>query len=239
MTCVIFLEDFMKKIDNDIKYSFKKILNHSYTVEDLKQFKYNEYIIEYNKNETIINVKEPVDYVYFLLDGQASIWGEIEWANNIIAYIYPNELLGLLEILNEIDTYTAFVLAETKCRVFRIPRDTFIDMLQTDCDLCYKTLKLLGRMTSKNMEDANIKKLFSHYDIIGYYLFLQSKHKLPYTCYYTRSQLSEILNINLRTLYRNISLLEEDGLLNIKKGKIIVDKENFTKLENRYENIII
>lgn len=227
----------MKK-NNSLREIFEDILDGNYENIDI-DINIKEYIYEYYTNETIINVKEPVKYIYFLLEGHASIWGEIEWANSIIAYIYPKEILGLIEVLNDVDEYTAFVLAETKCKVLRVPKDIFIDILKNDSNLCYKMLKILGHITAKNMEEANIKKLFSHYDMIGYYFFLQAKHNLPYVCHYTRAQLSEILNINLRTLYRNINLLEENDFLIIKKGKIIITIDNFEKLEDRYRDIII
>lgn len=217
----------------------KEILSEKTDLKKILQSSPQNYFYKIPKNETIINIKESVDYIYFLLQGNASVWGEVEWANNIIAYVEPLEILGLLEVLTNIDYYTAFVLAETDCTIFKISKNQFISLLQQDASLCYKTLKVFGKMTSKNMEEAALKRLFTQNDIIGYYFYLQSRHKIPYVCYYTRNELSEILNINLRTLYRHIFSLEKEGYLTIKKGKIIILEENFKLLTERYKNINI
>lgn len=192
------------------------------------------------KNQTILYKMDPAKYLYMLLSGRAVIMNDISWSNdNIIDYVESPHILGLIEPLNGTDHYTAFVVAQTNCILFRILTSEFMSIIQRNPSLCYKTLIIMGKIAHSNMGHAESHKIFSSKDILGHYLYLRAQYATPYVCSLTRTALAEELHINLRTLYRYISNLEKKNCLTIRKGKIVIEEEHLNNLSTRYKEIIL
>lgn len=191
-------------------------------------------------NQTFIRQEGIINYIYILLQGRALILNQIDWnTDNIVDCVEGVHILGLIESLNNINTYTAFVMAETKCFLLRIPITVYVEIIQQNCFICYQTLLMLAKVTDSHMSKAETNTLFHPKDILGYYFFHQAQHNLPYSCPLTRKKLSEYLHINLRTLYRYITEMKKNNILILKRGKILIEKEHFQKLAERYANIIL
>ena len=197
-------------------------------------------LITAERNDTIINQEDPVKYFYLLLKGRACVLNHITWNNdNVVDFLEPLDILGMVEYLNNVDAYTAFVMAATDCVLFRIPVEIFIHIIQENAFLCYQTLLVLGKVLESNMNRAETNSLFHPKDILGHYLYLQAEHVLPYVCQMTRQVLAEKLHINLRTLYRHIDSMKENGYLTLRKGKIVIEAEHFERLKVRYGDIVL
>lgn len=197
-------------------------------------------LITVQKNETIIYQKDPADYLYMMLSGRAMVLNQISWnSDNIIDYVESPHILGLVEPLNNIGYYTAFVVAQTTCVMFRIRVSEFLALIQQDASLCYHTLVIMGKITDSSMNHAERHKTFHSKDILGHYLYIHAGSHLPYTCPLTREILAEELHINLRTLYRHIDDMQKKGYLTLRKGKIVIETEHFDNLAARYGSIIL
>lgn len=168
------------------------------------------------------------------LKGKATVWNE----DQVVGVVNAIEILGLIEYLNETKYYTANVIAESSCLVFKVKVEDFIDLIQQNGLLCYQVLHNFGHAMSANMTNAEQKHLLVHQDILGYYLFLQSINEHQYQCPLTRVQLADRLNLNLRTLYRYIATLEGLQMLTLRHGKIYITEDNFAKLQQKYGKMI-
>ena len=62
--------------------------------------------------------------------------------------------------------------------------------------------------------------------------------RLPAILPVERKTMAEELGINLRTLYRYISRLKEEGLIAIERGKISVSEEQFQQLDKLVSQIL-
>lgn len=220
---------------------FKGEYDKKRPLASLKDLVPKNQLLTVKKNHTIICQKDPVKYFYVLLSGRVSIINHISWTNdNVIEYLEPLDILGLVEYLNNIKFYTAYVLAETECFLLRIPVEDFADCIQNNNFLCYQTLLLLGKSVELSMSHSEINCLFHPKDILGYYLFHRAQHTgCPYICPLTRKALAEELHINLRTLYRYINQMENIGYLSLQRGKIHIKQEHLDKLATRYDNLIL
>ena len=197
-------------------------------------------LLTIEKNDTIINQKDPVKYFYLLLKGRACVLNHITWSSdNVVDFLEPLDILGMVEYLNNTEAYTAYVMAETKCVLFRIPVEIFIHIIQQNAFLCYQTLLVLGKVLESIMNRAETNSLFHPKDILGHYLYLQAQHAMPYVCPLTRHVLAEKLHINLRTLYRHIDSMKASGYLTLRKGKIVIEPEHFERLKVRYGDVIL
>ncbi len=253
MTIVIFLyvfhkekEEFNKFMYNNTTEILEMILDEAYNKKNpLASFRDvipSDQLIVLKKNDIIIQQHEPLKDMYFLLSGYVSVLNHIDWTDdNIIDSLEPLDILGFIEYLNGGDRYTSYVVADTKCVLYRISIKTFAKIIQENARLCYKTLLAFSQITSHNMNRAEIKSLFHSRDVVGHYLYIQAEQAatLPFVCPLTRSTLADKLHINLRTLYRYIDSMKESNFLYLQKGKIVIGKEEFENLKKRYGNIVL
>lgn len=192
------------------------------------------------KGETILYQGDFAEYFYFLLSGHTVIMNQISFStNDIIDYVEPPHILGLMEYINKDSFYTAFVVADTACVLFRVNAKEFMDFIQQDAKLCYQALIITAHIASSNMDRAETHRIFPTKDILGHYLYRQACYKLPYTCPLTRKGLANKLNINLRTLYRYLDYMEKHNYITLHKGKIIINQEQMEQLSLRYGDVII
>lgn len=160
--------------------------------------------------------------------------------NDLVDYIEPLQILGLVEYLNQIPYYTAYVITETPCTLIRLTVDKFIRIIQSDAMLCYYTLVLMGETSQTNMNTSELKSMIHPRDMLGHHLFhLASNQSLPYTVPCTRMQLAEDLHMNLRTMYRYLDRLNQKGYIQLVHGKIVINENCFSKMKTRYQELIL
>lgn len=193
------------------------------------------------KDKTIIFQNDPVNYFYLLLSGKVSVVNSVSWGyERVVDYIEPLQILGLVEYLNQIPIYTAYVITETPCTLIRMSAEKYIRIIQSDALLCYHTLVLMGESSQTNMNTSELKSMIHPRDMLGHHLFhLASDSKRPYTFPKTRISLSEDLHMNLRTLYRYLEKLQSLGYLKLLHGKIVIDEVSYSNMKTRYQELIL
>ena len=191
----------------------------------------------YKKGDVIFQQGHSIDYFYILLKGRAIIVNSMSGTNgNIFHAIMPLDIMGLPDYLGGSAAYTSHVIAKTPCTVFRIPQRTFISLITTDPALCYSTLRILGQISSNSLRNQEINAIFQPRKRLGYYLYLAAQPGRPFTCPYTREELADTLVINQRSLHRYLAAMEDDGCLELRKGKIRIEEKHYKKLSELYDS---
>lgn len=226
------------------KKALEIILKENYDKENPKSafehLNLGNQLITIPKGKTILYQGDSAKYFYFLLSGNTMIMNRISFStNDIIDYVEPPHILGLMEFINKDAFYTAFVVSETDCVLFRVLAKDFMDYIRQDAELCYQTLLVTAHIASWNMDRAETHRIFPAQDILGHYLYQKARFQLPYTCPLTRKELSEKLNINLRTLYRYLDTMNQNGYISLTRGKIVIGQKEMEHLSARYGDVII
>ncbi len=223
-----------------IRKILKNDYNHHDPISSFPELVYTKMLASYRKNEVIINQMDEARYLYFLLKGKVSVVNSILWTSAyVIDTLVPMEIMGLTEYLNNVPRYTASIVADEHCVVLRVPVDEYEALISNDAEICFDTLKILGKIATHNMSRAETGHIFHPQDRLGYYLFSEAKVNMPYKCPITRKELSSVLYINLRTLYRYLASMEKDGYICMKGGKIIINDDNLKRLNERYGSIVL
>ena len=234
-------------INKNLKHAFNIIfLNNPLTdlpqktIYQLTELLHETYIFQIKKGKTIITQGQPADYIYILLSGEGVVLNDIEWnINNTIDEVNAIDWLGITEYLTEKKESTGFVIAKTDCYVFKLHNSEFYEILSSSFEISFTILKILARVTTHAMEHAETQSTFPKKDIVGYYLYLKSCDSIPYICPLRRSELADFLHINLRSLYRYLDIMKSEGMIKLRKGKIIIDIECFKILSNKYQSLIL
>ena len=210
------------------------------SIQQLLELLHEPYIFQISKGKTIISQGQPADYIYILLSGEGVVLNDIDWnINNTIDEVNAIDCLGITEYLTGKKEYTGFVIAKTDCYVFKLHNSEFYEILSSSFEISFTILKILARVTTHAMEHAETQSTFPKKDIVGYYLYLKSCDSIPYICPLRRSELADFLHINLRSLYRYLDIMKSEGMIKLRKGKIIIDIECFKILSNKYQSLIL
>ncbi len=175
----------------------------------------------------------PVEKIHLLVAGKCYILKYSVDGKSIIAdTMYPVQLFGLYELLQGSPTYEATVTAASECVLLELPAGAFRQALYENISIALLTLEYLAGMVQHNFRRNDRNLLNSGMENLLLYIHQYCTGKrLPTILPVERKIMSEELGINLRTLYRYINRLKEEGLISIQKGKIQVTSEEFRRLD--------
>ena len=182
----------------------------------------------------------PVDKIYLLTAGKCYIVKYSIDGKRIIAdTMYPVQLFGLYEMLREAPVYDATVTAATECVLLEFSAREFSRWIYGDNSIALITLEYLAGLVQNNYRRNDRSLLNSGMENLLIYIHQYCTGRpLPAVLPVERKTMSEELGINLRTLYRYISRLKEEGLISIERGKISVTKEQFHQLDKLVSQIL-
>ena len=222
---------------NILYHIFSQKYDHSDPMATFRNCVVADMFCSYKKGDAIFHQGQSLDWFYILLKGRAVIVNAMSGNNgNVFHALTPLDIMGLPDYLGGSTTYTSHVIAKTSCVVFRISQKTFISMITSDAALCYSTLRILGQISAGNARNQEVNAIFQPRKRLGYYLFLSAQGCAPYICPYTREELADILVINQRSLHRYLAAMEDDGCLELRKGKIRIEEKHYKKLSELYDS---
>lgn len=185
------------------------------------------------RGAAILHCAFPADSVYFVLEGAVRVVVDTQDGREAVIDVFDApHIVGALEVLRGKEAYGASVFAATECTVARVPAQEFLDGLAQNADASFIMLRYLAWLASYSMDKSELKALAPPKDILGRFLYLAGVGRtLPCTVRYTRRAISDELHINLRTLYRYLAQMEEDGFIELRHGKIVLTSQGLAKLE--------
>ena len=228
---------FLKNMDSDRRAQFYEYfqniplwLAESFAVEKLK------------KKTIFIREGEPVDAVYFIIDGiikatDYRIYG-IAFDFMLFSKVYA---FGGMEVIMGEKVYRTSLQTVTDCIVLKIPKSQFDQWMKSDIRALRHEAKLMGEYL---LEQARSVRAF---------LFLQGEERLSmlltnrYEKYAVdgilqlksnRIELSDCTGLSEKTITRSVKKLEEKGLISKKGTYIIVTAEQYTQIKESLSHIL-
>lgn len=195
-------------------------------------------IKEFEPRASIYRKDEELRYIYIICSGTVKIMNQFD-TGLVYDYAYMDsvDLLGILELLAEQPTSASAVQAVTKCVAIEISREDFWTWMKSShtfailvakslaskmyptiykngAAFVYPAKYTIAELLLRNLEDKKDK--FSDKEYVGI-------NK-------TRQQIADELSINVRTVYRSLKALKEEGYITIQKSKIKINKIQYEKL---------
>ena len=189
------------------------------------------------KNDTLLRKGEPITNVYVVLTGIFSI-EEPAYTGDVYSFtkIESNGLLGELEVLMNERLSHFTVRAAAVSVLLEIPRDVFMEWLETDIQFCNYVLHHLAVKTMANAQTISDYPFSSGLKKVVNFLLIfceeetSSGNRYPLVVDYTRVAISEKLGISVRTINRAVSNLRSQGLIGVAKKKITVEEIQYKRL---------
>ena len=140
--------------------------------EEIELFTNHIKIINYNKNETIINEGEEGNSILFVIDGEIVITQALTLATNKLdkgddrekqlTNLNSNDhniMLGELALFSPDKKRNASVKAIKDCKIARITFDKIFEICNKNNAIGYKLMKNLSKIITKNLINSNNKVL--------------------------------------------------------------------------------
>jgi len=186
---------------------------------------------------TLLRKGEKVKYVYLLIKGEAKVINEFENGRlYIYARILSTSFIGELEILAGEMEHAGTVEAITDCRVLAIAAEDFTKWIECDQKILMVVCKgLAEKMYPTSNENGTVMFLSSRSKVQSYIVKnYRERQKMvePFLLDKTRQQIADEIGISIKTVNRCVEKLKAEGLVFIKRGKIYINKEQYTKLRS-------
>ena len=188
------------------------------------------------KGDYILKAGEPCDAVFFLLKGKVS--GEVSSPQGR-AYSFMDFsqmcVLGDYEMFYEGAEYIVSIRAEQNCTLLKLSRDHYVSWIKQDVNALFlRTNNILSVLTFERSVDRaylqkNSKERLCLLLMRFYEIGIKDSNG-NFTVQYTQGELADKIGVNLRSVQRSIASLESEQLVQLKKGKMVISKEQYEKL---------
>ena len=186
-------------------------------------------IVNFNKNDTIVNIGDKISYAYLILSGTARQSSFDEYGNLFIDLDFEKEgIFGLSEIINGDKTFNSHLVALEDCTIllldkFRLLNPT-LNRCQRHIDLMKACFIELARQNSEITNHKNILTLSSTKDKVMTYLTQYSKKVNSNDFYipYNRLDFALYLGVERSALSAELSKLKKSDIIDFEKNHFII-----------------
>lgn len=195
------------------------------------------------KKTYVLKKDYKTNYVYIFIDGKMKI--ENQFSNGNIysfAYMLKGSVIGAMEVLINKKIACSVITAENSL-VLKIHVSAFLKWFNEDLFFSKYIALMISKYSYTTAYYNGYPLLNSTLDSTISYILKKSSNILkqnPNTQIFnlndSREDMSNEIGISLRSLYRNLKKLKEDGYLDIQNRKVILSYYQYKMLKQRFEN---
>lgn len=152
--------------------------------------------------------------------------------NRIIAdKLKAPQVLGLIEAISKDDVYKSTVVSLTDSTLLKVDRDAMLEAMYSDLNISRYIIEYLAHFSKSRIENISNSMSLSKYDNLLIYLYSYTIGNLfPVIIKENKTFIADYLNINNRTLYRYLDILDKENIINRKGQSIIIGRDNYQNL---------
>lgn len=199
----------------------------SLTPTQVEQLKLEEINNTFKKGEFIFNEGAYPNALYVVYKGMVKLhkYGD-NGKEQITRLAQPGDLLGYRSLISD-DPYKATATAIEETRLFKIPRETFFNLMRENHDFALKIMKLLSQdlkqaekklmdMAQKSVREKVAETLVHLSNTFGVDENYALNAKL------TRKEIGDMAGVTTESTIRTISDFNRENILSIEGRKIII-----------------
>ena len=228
---------FLKKMDSDRKEQFILYfktapvwLLESFTVEEME------------KGTAFVREGEPVDTIYFILDGTIKAT-DYRFYGITFDFMRFDKVyaMGGMEIIMDLDVYRTTLQTVTKCHVLKIPKAKFEKWIKTDIEALKHEAKLIGEYLLEQGRDSRAFLFLQGSDRLAL-LFMQRYEKYAKDGVLSmkgdRQSLSDATGLCVKTINRGVKKFTDDGIITKNGHQIVIDHDQYIRLKSIVDAVI-
>lgn len=183
---------------------------------------------EYKKGELVFRSDQTADRIAILLQGSVAIEKNLANGKATPVFLkYPGEMFGEAAVFSRADTYPCNVISQSSSRILFIPKVALLEAIARDPALLSNFLQLFANKILELTIKTELLACDSIRQKIGFSLLYELKELTPeqgIELPFSKKFWAESLDVSRPSLYRELSLMEREGLIRL-TGKRIVIKD--------------
>lgn len=205
-----------------------------------EEVRYYMNLIDIEADRTFIKAGTDCTHIFMILSGKVT---GVEWPVDARAYPFkdfgPGDFFGEIECFAGLSQYRISIVSSTRCRVLSIPVSCYMEWMRMDVDALFlRTQENMARLITQTAEAR--KYLFMEgKDRLMIHLVRKFEQRQPLPAALelkkTRNQMAEEIGFSVKTLNRSISKLEELGLIQIQRGKVVITRDGYRRMRAHVE----
>ncbi len=228
---------FLNEIDADTRKQFKQYfrtapmwLMDTFMVEEL------------DAGTIFIREGEPVDMIYLIGKGLIKatdyrIYG-INYDFTTFGKVYA---FGGMEVIIDLDKYQTTLQTVTKCTVLKIPKEGFKKWLDSDIVALHQESRLMGEYLLEQARDSRMLLFLQGADRVAFLMMNQYRKYARNGVLRMkgdRQGLSDFTGLCVKTISRAIKKFKEEGLITTDGRNILINYEQYCRMEDRISEIL-
>lgn len=185
----------------------------------------------------LLRAGESCTRVVIVLTGRANGIDNLLPGNFYVFTDYSGvEILGDYELFGDISKYRISIQTQTPCDILIIPSQPYLDWVSRDVNALFLRIKAIMRATVREGPNERKYQFLECRDRMVLYLAdLYEKYggQGEFTLQKKQPELAEMLGFHVRTIQRNIQLLESEGMIASVAGRIRITQEQYLKIKER------
>lgn len=230
-----------EKLSDDLYQIMKIVESHNhrekFEVELIRPY-LNEYIkvITVPQNHYIVREDEIIKKVYYVITGLYCVTRFSENGKiNVQDQRRAPQFIGVDRAVDRHIESPSNSLALKTCIVLEIHQDYFVECLKENGNLAVMVIKnITAKLAKVSMRSDSRRFNDSRKQLMFYIYQYWKENNTGHTLCEIREkngQIADDIGISERTLYRAINCLKEEMLISVKKGYIVVTKEQIEKIK--------
>ena len=188
-------------------------------------------IVRYGKNEQIYREHDFPEAVMMLIKGKVRIYKEgIGQRPQIIRMLKPYDLFAYRAVIAG-DGYNTSASAFEDSLVYRIPKDTFLHIVQQNNALCFRMMEIMAKnLAFSELQTVNLTQKHIRGRLAESLLTLKDKYGVDddgvtISMYMSREDLANLSNMTTSNAIRTLSQFAGEGIVGIDGRKLKILNE--------------
>lgn len=181
---------------------------------------------QYKSSEIIFREGDPATYYYQIVTGEVKLNNYSDEGKEIIQTLLEDGQSIGESLLFMDKLYPINAIAITNCKVLRLPKSNFFDLLKQYPDICLDMNRLLSQrlyfklIMAQNLSTQNPTAKLR---VLMDYLKSSQEEQAPYSFMIplTRQQMASLTGLCVETAIRTIKMMERNKIVQIKDRKIL------------------
>lgn len=206
-------------------------------------------VMHYASDMTIIKRDSSSNYVYLIVSGICGIFNELDNGEIFCYYKISNyDVIGLSEVLVENDVRSANIQTLTDVVAFKIDKLDLKKWMLKYPDFYNEIIRnIINRLHNTLRKHIECKKYSAYANVVSYLIYSYNLYKTIYVENYrgdikineTRKMISDFIGISIRSANNSIEMLKDNNLVTVKLGKIYINYEQYVKLVEYKEQLLM
>lgn len=197
--------------------------------------------IKLKKGDILLSEGEPCNWVYMIVKGKA-VGLMFQSDSDVYSFIEYSEadILGDFELFGNIPAYRITIKAMTECEYLAISAKNYMDWVTVDVNaLLLRMRKLMSTLTNETYSERKYLNLGCKDRLITFLInrYEREHRNGNFILKMTQPEIAENICFNIRTIQRNIKALQDEDMIDLKKGKISISKMQYKRLKENIEKI--